>query len=231
MKEKLREYVRKNPRVWLLMYIPVYLIWFVIVERLVVDDYYVSWMPLDDRIPFVPWFAAFYVIWYPYLLIPIFYLYFKDARAFVRHGAYLAISLSICLATFMVFPNGQDLRPEDTGGGLWGWVLDMLYAADTNTNVLPSMHVVTCIGTSIAAFDSERIRKLRWPTLVLGVLISASTVLIKQHSFLDVIWAAVLGAAVALCVYALPLIIKNGTRRRRKPSQHVHPMSLEEFLR
>ena len=223
MKEKLLGYARKNPKVWLLMYIPVYLIWFVIVEHLVVEDYYVSYLPLDDRIPFVPFFTAFYVMWYPYLLIPVFYLYFKDARAFVRHGVYLAISLSVCLGTYMVFPNGQDLRPEDTGGGFWGWLLDMLYAADTNTNVLPSMHVVTCIGTSIAAFDSERMRKVRCPVLILGVLISASTVLVKQHSILDVIWAAVLGAAVALCVYALPLIIKKGTGRRGKPSQHMHP--------
>lgn len=222
MKERLREYVRKNPRVWLLMYIPVYLIWFVAVERMMTGDYYVSWMPLDDRIPFVPWFAAFYVMWYPYLLIPIFYLYFRDARAFVRHGAYLAISLSICLITFMVFPNGQELRPEDTGGGLWGWVLDRLYAADTNTNVLPSMHVVSCIGTCIAAFDSKSMCRARWPVVILGVLISASTVLIKQHSLLDVIWAAILGAAVAACVYALPTIIKNGTRRGRKTSQHMH---------
>ena len=223
MKEKLLGYARKKPKVWLLMYIPVYLIWFVIVEHLVVEDYYVSYLPLDDRIPFVPFFTAFYVMWYPYLLIPVFYLYFKDARAFVRHGVYLAISLSVCLGTYMVFPNGQDLRPEDTGGGFWGCLLDMLYAADTNTNVLPSMHVVTCIGTGIAAFDSERMRKVRWPVLILGVLISASTVLVKQHSILDVIWAAVLGAAVALCVYALPLIIKNGTGRRGKPSQHMHP--------
>ena len=223
MKEKLREYARKNPRVWLLMYIPVYLIWFVTVEHLVVEDYYVSYLPLDDRIPFVPYIAAFYVMWYPYLLIPVLYLYFKDARAFVRHGVYLAITLSLCLGTYMAFPNGQDLRPEDTGGGFCGWLLDMLYAADTNTNVLPSMHVVTCIGTSIAAFDSERMRKVRWPVLILGVLISASTVLVKQHSILDVIWAAVLGAAVALGVYVLPLIIKNGTGHRKKPSQQMYP--------
>lgn len=223
MKDKLREYVRKNPRIWLLMYIPVYLIWFVIVEHLSVDDYYVSWLPLDDRIPFVPWFTAFYVMWYPYLLIPILYLYFRDARAFVRYGVYLVITLSVCLVTFMVFPNGQNLRPEDTGGGLWGWVLDMLYAADTNTNVLPSMHVVTCIGTCIAAFDSQCMRKARWPVLILGVLISVSTLLVKQHSLLDVIWAAILAAAVALCVYVLPLIIKNGTGRRKKTSQHMHP--------
>ena len=155
--KKLLEYMRKNPRAWLLTYIPIYLVWFVIAEHMVVDDYWVSSMAADDEIPFVPEFVVFYVLWYPYLLGSILYMYFRDHGAFVRYGIYLIITLSACLITFMAFPNGQNLRPEDTGSGICGWILERIYRADTNTNVLPSMHVVTCIGTIIAAFDSQNL--------------------------------------------------------------------------
>ena len=47
---------------------------------------------------------------------------------------------------------------------------------------------------------------------MLGVLISASTVFVKQHSLLDVIWAAVLGASAWLAVYAAPKFMKMGTK-------------------
>ena len=110
-----------------------------------------------------------------------------------------------------VFPNAQNLRPADPGRGLSGWILGKIYAADTNTNVLPSMHVVGCAGACMAAFDSRRLRKWRWPMVVMGLLICASTVFVKQHSFLDVIWGAVVALPVGVCIYWLPKCRKKGT--------------------
>ena len=85
-KGRARRYLRENPRTWLLVYIPVYLLWFFLAERLVKGPYYISYMPLDDKIPFVPQFVFFYVLWYPYLLLPLAVTYRKEPRAFVRYG-------------------------------------------------------------------------------------------------------------------------------------------------
>ncbi len=211
------DYVRKNPRVLFFLYLPVYLAWFALLERLIRTDYYASYMPLDDLIPFAPPFIVVYVLWYPYLAFPAAYLYFKDAGAFVRFGVYFIASFSISLFVCSVFPNGQDLRPADPGRGFFAWLVGRIYAADTNTNVLPSMHVVGCAGIVFAAFDSPRLKKARWPLLALGLLIVASTVLVKQHSVLDVLWGLALAAAAALPVYAGRLT-GIGTNRPKRAS-------------
>ena len=60
----------------MLAYLPIYLIWFVLAEKFITDGYYVSYMPFDDKIPFIPVFVLPYVMWYPYILAPIPALYF-----------------------------------------------------------------------------------------------------------------------------------------------------------
>ena len=54
------------------------------------------------------------------------------------------------------------------------------------------MHVVGMLGGAFAVFASDKARQLRAPAVILAVLVSASTVLIKQHSFLDIIGGVVL---------------------------------------
>lgn len=211
------DYVRKNPRVLFFLYLPAYLIWFALLEHFIRTDYYVSYMRLDDSIPFVPAFILAYVLWYPYLLVPAAYLYFKDEKAFVRFGAFFVASTSICLFVCTVFPNGQDLRPADTGSGFFSWLVARVYGVDTNTNVLPSMHVVGCAGVVMAAFDSPRLRRARWPLVALGLLIVASTVFVKQHSVLDAIWGIAVAGAVALPVYRRRLT-EIGTNRPNRAS-------------
>lgn len=211
IKDQIKNYIKKNPEILMVLYLPVYIVWFALSETLITTDYYVSYMPLDDKIPFVPQFVLPYITWYPYLLLPILYLYIKDRPAYIRYGAYLIITLSVSLAVCCILPNGQELRPADTGDGLCGWIIRLLYAADTNTNVLPSMHVASSLGTIMAYFDSKKLRKLRLPSAILGILICLSTVFIKQHSLLDVIWGAVLAAVAGALVYIAPRLVKKGT--------------------
>ena len=63
---------------WYLLYLPIYLLMFVAVEHLVVDNYWVSWCTLDDMIPFVRQFVLVYVLWYPLMLGTTLYLLLKD---------------------------------------------------------------------------------------------------------------------------------------------------------
>ena len=100
--------------------------------------------------------------------------------------------------------DGQDLRPtEFAQNDFFIWLVRMVYAADTNTNVLPSMHVIGCAALTLACFDALRLRakKLHLVMLTLGVLISASTVFVKQHSMLDVLVAIPVSVVLCLIVY------------------------------
>lgn len=73
-----------------------------------------------------------------------------------------------------------------------------LYSADTNTNVIPSMHVLGCMAAVFGLFRSRCTpRWMKVSVIILTVLINASTVFIKQHSILDVIIAL----AVSIVLY------------------------------
>ena len=165
---------------WYLLYLPIYLLMFVAVEHLVVDNYWVSWCTLDDMIPFVRQFVLVYVLWYPLMLGTTLYLLLKDRRAFLRYARSVVLGLTACMLTFVLLPSGQELRPAEVpGSDLTARLLRFIYAADTNTNVFPSMHVVGTLAAVFGIFDSRSApRGVQWGVAALGVLINASTVLI-----------------------------------------------------
>ena len=80
-----------------------------------------------------------------------------------------------------------------------------VYATDTPTNVLPSIHVFNSLGVCIAIWHSEALkkhRKIQYGAYLLAVLIILSTVFLKQHSVTDVIAAFALACVIYPFVYA-----------------------------
>lgn len=74
-----------------------------------------------------------------------------------------------------------------------GWHYDLirwLYSVDTPTNSNPSMHVIDSMAVYLALKRDRWLsgrRAFQVANLVLNVVIIASTVLVKQHSIIDVI--------------------------------------------
>ena len=170
---KLKDFLHKRPSAWYMLYIPVYLLLFFIVEQLVPStcDYWVSYLPLD--------------------------------HSFRLYGWFIIIAFTGTLLFCLIFPNGQNLRPaEFTDPNIFTWLVGRLYHADTNTNVIPSMHVLGCMA---AVFGLFRCRCTpRWAkigVIILTVLINASTVFIKQHSILDVIIALIVSVVLYFVVF------------------------------
>ena len=180
----MKKYIQEHKYVLLVLYVPVYLIWFALAERMVptTDGCWVSYLPLDDKIPFLPGFILAYVLWYP----------------------------------FLIFPVCQLLRPAvvDTSN-LCGWLVNAIYTADTPTNVLPSMHVVGCMGVLAAVFDSQYLKMARIPALIVAVAICAATVFVQQHSILDVFAALALSLVLYLVIY---VAARRGIDHRHAPA-------------
>lgn len=184
-------------------------------ERLVVTEYTPTQIPLDDFIPFWPGFVVFYVLWFPMLGLTGLWLLFKDGDAFKRYMWFLTIAYGLSAVFFLLFPNGQDLRPALGPSGVFEMLLSRLYAADTNTNVLPSLHVVGAIAVTAGLYDTPTTRGswVRPVAAVLSALVAVSTVLVKQHAILDLFAGLALGAALYILVY---VVIKRGMQARRK---------------
>ena len=132
---------------WMLSFWILYLILYVVVEHAVTTDYWVSYLPLDDKIPFCEYFIVPYCMWHPLLFLMTIYLAFYDVETFRKYMWFVLAGLVSAIVVCWIFPNGQDLRPaEFPRHNVFTWMVSRIYAADTNTNVCPSMHVIGCVG-------------------------------------------------------------------------------------
>ena len=189
--------MKAHPEYWYFLFIPGYILCFFLMEALVPadSDYFVCWLPLDDKIPFVEIFVIPYVLWYLLLFGTGMLLLVRDVPVMKRYVWFMIISFGLTMLFCVLFPNGQNLRPETfPRDNVFTRLVSAIYAADTNTNVLPSMHVIGSVAAAIAICYSRPNHRWRAPVVILAVLICAATMLIKQHSVLDVI------AGLALCV-------------------------------
>lgn len=156
---------------------------------------------LDDLIPFCKYAVIPYFAWFVWIPFTLFYLLWKAPRAdFWRLCLPLFAGMTIALAVYVVVPNGLDLRPYRVyGSDFFARTVRRLYTTDTATNVCPSIHVFNSVTLMMAyyrsrIFDEPCRRWMRPAAAVLCVSIIASTVLLKQHSCIDV----VLGILLAL---------------------------------
>lgn len=195
---------------WFLLVLPIYLISFFIAEAVITDNYWVSFMAVDNLIPFCEWFIIPYCLWYPFMLVLGAYLLFNDPKGFRAFMSFIGLSFMCAVAIFLIFPNGQNLRPETfERDNVFTRIIASLYESDTNTNVLPSLHVVGSLAVPFAAQNNKKLRKPLILILLyfIAFLISISTVFIKQHSLLDVIAAIPYSAIFYVLVYKI--IFKN----------------------
>ncbi len=198
----------------LLLYVPAYLVVFFLIEQAVPEtaDYWVSYCFLDDLIPFQEWFIIPYCLWYLLMFAVGFWLMLRDVPVFKLYMYCIMIGFTACMVFCLLVPNGQDLRPEVfPRDNLLSKLVGLIYAADTNTNVMPSMHAVGAVFAAMAICTTKSVKHVAYKVaaVAMGGLICISTCFVKQHSILDV------AAAVVLCViiyFALRIIMKSELR-------------------
>lgn len=170
---------------------------FNLLEQVVVPQYWIS-CRLDYLLPFVPVFVVPYVFWFFYVGVGLVFLCIWDKKVFVPTILLLCAGMGIALLLYFLFPHGQPLRPAVTGTDPFSlFIRNVIYANDTNTNCCPSIHVLNQLAVHIGLCRSKYFKNRRWfkaASLTVTVLVCASTVLIKQHSVLDVMLALVVEA-------------------------------------
>lgn len=168
---------------------------------------------LDAYIPFCEWFVIPYYFWFAFLVGMALYGLLFDIRAFRHFMWFVILSYSVTAIVYLLWPNMQALRPVDIPRD--NWMVDIvhrLYDFDTNTNVCPSIHVLGSFAVCFAGLHSRTLKGWGWKVffVVSTVLISASTVFLKQHSIIDVF------AALALCAICYPLVFFVICKEKKK---------------
>lgn len=195
-------FLSENKHFYLLLLLLPLLVWFNYLELTIVPEYYI-YSHLDDRIPFVKEFVVPYIIWFVYIAYAIIYTGLNCRREYCKLLIFLGAGMAIAYTICTIFPNGQNLRPVITQDDPFSMIVKYIYATDTSTNVWPSVHVINSIAANTALQHTEKFSRgkiRRYVSHILTILICASTVLIKQHSILDVAG----GIMVATLVY-IPL--------------------------
>ena len=205
----MKEFIKKYRHAWLILtYLPLYMVWFLLLERHVTKGYHIIQSPLDAYIPFNELFIVPYLLWFPFIAVSVLYFIFRDRTECYRLSGLLIVGMTVFLLVSTFYPNGVALRPVLSELGRDNIFLDLvavLHKADTSTNVCPSIHVYNSLAVCFAFFASSHLkgkRILKAGILILTVLICMSTVFLKQHSVIDVIWAFAVIAVAAPVIYA-----------------------------
>lgn len=173
---------------------------------------------IDAYIPFCEVFIIPYLMWFGYVALTVCFLCIKDKEESEKLVAFLIAGMTIFIIVSAVYPNGHHLRPvEFPRDNVFTRLIARLYASDTPTNVLPSIHVYNSIAIMIAVCRSKCFKGHRLITgfmLALGVSIICSTVLIKQHSMLDVLLAFILSGLMYSVCY------KRGEVREKRTAKY-----------
>ena len=212
--QRIKTWIRENPHVWWALVLPVYLTLFFIIEHFIKDNYWATQTSIDYHIPFIPQFIVIYDSWSFLLFALGIYLIVKDPEGFRRYMWTILLTFFTATAFCALVPNGQDLRPAVMEQhNFFTWMVQYTYSLDTNTNVFPSVHVLGVMAALFAIWHTPGMKKWTWRVFsaLYGALIIASTLFVKQHAFIDVVAALVVGAIAYVIIY----VIIGGRRDRR----------------
>lgn len=204
------------------IYALIYLLLFQYLEQRPIYQYHVIHTVFDDYIPFCEYFIIPYLLWFPYMFCAVVYFIFwnDNKREYYQLTKNLCMGMTIFLIVSFIYPNGHMLRPVTfEHDNMFVHMVQWLYASDTPTNILPSIHVFNSLAIHRAITSCQRLqnhRGIRMASWILTLLIVLSTMFLKQHSVVDVC----LGVTMAFAGY---LIFYREKASEKQPSRrYVH---------
>lgn len=219
IKEWLLRFHEKNKHLYILTYFFIYLIWFRYVEETVTTHFHVVHVTLDDYIPFCEYFIIPYLLWFAYVAWGIIYAARHNRQDYYRLCAFLFTGMTIFLIVSTLYPNGHYLRPQYfTHHNVFTSLCEWLWAADTPTNLFPSIHVYNSIAVHLFVTQSKELknnRTVRFLSFTLMASIILATMFLKQHSAFDVATAFLLAYIMYHIIYRHNWTKASATQKSR----------------
>lgn len=166
-------------------------------------------LPIDSHIPLVKWFVIVYIpLAYAHWIYG-FYLAAREKKTvcFKIFTAEIAAKL-MCMLCFLIIPTTMERHDLVDTDLLSRWI-QLIYDTDPADNLFPSIHCLESYILLRASFSrSIGMEKcplwFKWLSIPVTVLVFASTLLLRQHVFVDMIAAVIvteLGLLISTVYY------------------------------
>ncbi len=189
-----------HPYRFIIGFFIIYVLFYVVLETLNLPVVWHIECSLDNYIPFVKYAVLPYCAWFLWLAVAMFHMVWKeDGETRWRTLAPMFGGLLLIQLFCLLVPNGIDLRPSEIqGNDLCAIAVRLIEGTDNPNNVCPSMHVYSTIflDLGVQRGKNHRSRFVKPAAHVLDVLICLSTMLLKQHSIVDVTCALIMAFAM-----------------------------------
>lgn len=150
---------------------------------------------IDTLIPFTKSFIIPYVIWYPFIFLVLVYLCLKNTKIYYKTLFCLSIGFIVSYTIFYFFQTTV-VRPTFVEDDILTKIVEIVYKNDKPYNCFPSLHVLTTYFVMKGISEVESNKKITLSVNIIGVSIILSTMFVKQHVVMDVIFAIVLGGII-----------------------------------
>ena len=204
----MRSWIARHPISFMALYTVFYLTAFHWLEvNITVPAIWVH-CQLDDVIPFCKYAIVPYFAWFAWIPFTLFYLLRHGERSdFWRVCLCLFTGMTIALSCYVLLPTGLALRPYRVyGSDIFARLVRMLYAVDTARNVCPSIHISSTASIAIVGLRCKQFRgNLPVKALIwtMTILITLSTLFLRQHSVIDVVAGAALSLVLMIPAYRI----------------------------
>jgi len=204
-----------------LTYLFLYLKWFDLLEDANRSSYVIVHTELDDMIPFAEIFAIPYYLWFFYVIATLtFLILLPRSEDYYKALFFMCAGMTVFLLFSTFVPTLQPLRPAVMPrDNVFTHMIARLYMTDTPTNVFPSIHVYNSIACVIALNRVPQLDRHKWVRVsagILSALVILSTMLIKQHSVIDVAGAFVMAFVFYRITYQSDFVVNAMHIRERE---------------
>lgn len=143
-------------------------------------------IPLDERIPLVPWTVSIYFGCYVFWAVNYILCARQSRRLAYRFFCADMIAKLTCFAFFLILPT-MIQRPSIQGDGFWDAGMRFLYYKDTPVNLFPSIHCLASWLCYIGVRSNKDIPAwYRHASWIMALAVFISTLTTKQHFIVDV---------------------------------------------
>lgn len=157
------------------------------------EDFFDISLPIDNLIPVIPAFIIIYYLAFAQWITTMLSLIKQDDETGYRFISALLICDIIGGICFLLFPATLT-RPEIVPDNVFSKILLFVYSIDKPTSIFPSYHCAwstLCVAIIYNYKDINKYKK--FTCLIFSILVYLSTLFVKQHVVVDVIFGILVG--------------------------------------